>query len=278
MSCVLCKNEGISGTLQIPPYTLNICDGCGMFTLFPYGSSSDEVRHDDDIDPQHQSLYEVQFYKKYFDKIRPFISEKSSVLDIGCGAGTFLKLVSSYAEKSVGIELNPKRLAFARKQTQCDIYQEPIELFEFQHKFDVILLSNVFSHIDLKKDPFQDIVNNLKPSGKLILITGELDSRVKKGSIFDWGLPEHRQFLGLKTMTYFCQKYQLKIVKHDRKLMSDELFSKEYFLSPGRSRIRNILKKVIVSIPFGLLGLKTCYDLVKGKYVYSSFICLEKLD
>ena len=246
--------------------------------MFPYGSSFDEVRHDDDIDPQNQSLYETQFYKKYFDKIRAFITEKSCVLDIGCGVGTFLKLVSSYAETSVGIELNPERLAYARKQTQCDIYQESIEIFKFQQKFDVILLSNVFSHIDLNKDPFQDIVNNLKPSGKLILITGELDSKVKKGSIFDWGLPEHRQFLGLKTMDYFCQKYQLKIVKHDRKLMSDELFSKEYFLSPGRSSLRNILKKVIVSIPFGLLGLKTCYDLVKGKYVYSSFICLEKLD
>ena len=60
MSCVLCKNEEISGTLKIPPYTLNICNGCGIFTLFPYGSSSGEVRHDDDIDPPNQSLYEMK--------------------------------------------------------------------------------------------------------------------------------------------------------------------------------------------------------------------------
>jgi len=276
MSCILCKDKKVSGTIEVESHILNICSNCGLFYLSPYDIPLIESRHEEDISAEKQYKYEVQFYKKYFDKIKRYITQESTILDIGCGAGHFLELARPHAKSCVGIELNNERFKFARNKSNCEIHQNPIEEFDVLEKFDIILLSNLFSHLDLSKNPFPKIIDSLTPTGKLILITGEVDPRVQPNSVFTWGLPEHRQFLGLNTISTFCHNNNLKIIEQDRKLISEEIFSKEYFLSPGRSPLRNLIKRTIATIPLGLYVSKKYYEYKRGKYVYSSFICLEK--
>lgn len=275
MSCKLCGETKTARTLQVGVHLVNCCDGCGLFYVDDY-QAADDVRHDDDINPEKQYCYETLFYNRYFDLIKAHVGPTTKVLDIGCGTGRLLELLKDKTSHRTGIELNSERQQMAVQKADCEILGEPIETFSSEERFDVIVLSNVFSHLDLRYEPFQKIMSHLNPKGKLILITGELAPTVEANGRIDWGLPEHRQFLGFNTIDTFCSQHDLKKVTHHRQLFSEELFSKDYFLSPGRSTVRNILKKIILYTPFALKLGKYAYDKKHSKTVFTSFFCLEK--
>ena len=99
---------------------------------------------------------------------------------------------------------------------------------------------------------FASIDSLLSEDGTVIIKTGEVDSRhIDKSANYDWSIPSHVHFLGLKTI--------------DR------------FRTPGRSRARNILKLAIAYIPFALKALKTAHEFRYGRsQIYSSYIVLSR--
>jgi hypothetical protein len=97
---------------------------------------------------------------------------------------------------------------------------------------------------------------------------------LKKTDIFDWGIPGHLHFLGLNTIDFICQKYDFKIFKHQRIPLSHDLFSPSRFKAQGRSKVRNVIKQLVLLFPFALPILARIYDIVKGERIYSSFIIL----
>jgi SAM-dependent methyltransferase len=102
--------------------------------------------------------------------------EGRSVLDVGCGDGTFL-----YALAKSGIPvktlygLDIKAPAFDRDdpdaaRIQC--YQRNVIRFEVPQQFDTIILDNVYEHIAPQDQPFliESLKRALKPDGTVILI------------------------------------------------------------------------------------------------------------
>ncbi|UCH95916.1 MAG: class I SAM-dependent methyltransferase, partial [Candidatus Aminicenantes bacterium] len=202
-----------------------------------------------------------------------------SVLDIGCGTGRLLELLGQKGNLlRVGIELNIERASFARKTAQCDIYQIPVEKFirHQNREFDIITLMNVLSHIPSFDRLFDAIHSLLADHGKLILKVGECTRNVKKDAYHDWGIPDHLHFLGMNTLAFICREYGFKILRHERLPLSEELFSKDRWETPGRSPIRNIIKQVVAATPLALPLLKKIYDLRSGQAVYSSFVVLTQ--
>ncbi|MFC1528299.1 hypothetical protein ACFL5B_00160, partial [Candidatus Latescibacterota bacterium] len=62
---------------------------------------------------------------------------------------------------------------------------------------------------------------------------------------------------------------------HDRKPLSQELFSPHTWKSPGRSAFRNTIKRIVVHTPFALAALARYYNMTHGTRIYSSFISLS---
>jgi hypothetical protein len=58
-------------------------------------------------------------------------------------------------------------------------------------------------------------------------------------------------------------------------LTTEDAFSRDQLLAPGRSQFRNMLKKIIVYTPFTRKALEEFYTLTRGKGAYSSFIVLS---
>ncbi len=98
---------------------------------------------------------------------------------------------------------------------------------------------------------------------------------VKKDAVFDWGIPDHLHFLGINTIKFICAKYGFKTILHDRQPFSDDFFSRSRWNTPGRSAIRNMVKRVVANTPFALSILARLYDLRYGKKIYSSFIVMS---
>ena len=171
-------------------------------------------------------------------------------MDVGCGTGTLLEMLGEKMPHlhGVGIELNAARAEFARTVTQCEVFQVPVETFEYDGTFDVITMTDVLSHVPSIHDLFATIRRLMPDDGRLILKVGEVTADVKKDAIFDWGIPDHLHFLGMNTLQFICNKYDFRIVRHDRQPLSAELFARTRWTDPGRSVVRNLIKRAVAIV------------------------------
>ena len=255
-NCPLCKNSNHKLQFKDNGYNVLTCQTCALMFIDPYPPLQD--RYDTVKDYSHGDMsilgaekhyqYEKQFYKKYFDPIYKCCKTSESILDVGCGTGYLLeRLQKSPNLKRVGLELNESRAKLARNHAQCEILETPVESLEHS-PFDVITLINVLSHIpdfDLLFNSFRRL---LKPGGRLILKVGEVSSDVQQNDEMDWCIPDHLHFLGLETLQYIGKKYGFEILHHQRQPYYEDLFSKERWRSPGRSKVKNLIKTILVKI------------------------------
>ncbi len=286
-TCPLCGGERADYIFTEKSYKLMSCRTCDLFYIDPYTSEDDahaKVRDydydDHDIisaDGHYRSA--LSFYKIYYPLLKKEYDEAQSALDVGCGTGRLLELLGNdFDMERMGIEFNNARAEFANKVANCEIVQTPIEKFSSDQKFDVISLINVLSHISSFDSLFNSIRGLLNKNGKFILKVGEMTTDVRKDACFDWEIPDHLHFLGMNTIDFICKKYKFKVLRHDRQLLADELFSRERWKAPGRSAARNMVKAVLVRTPFALQFFKWRYQKKHGENLFSSLIVLTPTD
>ena len=112
--------------------------------------------------PKHEIIKYYQFFKDNIDK-------NSNVLDIGCGQGYLTYRVADKAQKVVALDIdkNSIRLAKERHNRKNIIYIiGDATTYEFEEKFDYIILSNVLEHIKNRKD----FLKRINPLAKYFLI------------------------------------------------------------------------------------------------------------
>ncbi len=136
---------------------------------------------------------------KYHDFFTSRITEKDSVLDIGCGNGA---LAYSVAKKTgamiTGIDINTENIAIAKSRFSHANIQfvvgDVMDRISRNH-YDVIILSNVLEHLTNRSDVLKKLQNNIQPDRFLIRVPiFDRDWRVplKKELNIEWRLdPTH---------------------------------------------------------------------------------------
>ena len=286
IKCPLCGCLDYRNMFSVNGYNLNRCMFCDLSYIDPYPESKQKRFHAvsqnrlDDITvigAQEYYLARQIYFKNLFPLIEPSLQGASSLLDIGCGAGQLLELVSEkYNITCTGLELSASRSAFARKQTGCEILEAPIEEAGICQKFDVITLIDVFSHVYSIDKMFKTVIELLNDGGKFVIKTGEITDDVSVGSVFDWEVPDHLHFMGMKTIDIIAQRYGFKVASHSRVAHVDELYTKDRFLTKGRSGFRNTIKWILAYTPYSIPMMKKRYINKYGKNVFSSTIVLTK--
>ncbi len=284
--CPLCSSQDNRFCFCERDYQVLSCQVCGLLFIHPYPFDEDTVHNKvTKYDYQKLKIHDAQshysasksFYQACFPRIVQQCQDAKSFLDIGCGTGHLLELLSKSHPNihRVGIELNTERANFAERIANCEVYQIPVEQFSYPRKFDVITMINVLSHIPSFDTLFSCIKSLLSDHGKLIMKVGEVSQSITKDAVFDWGIPDHLHFLGMNTLQFICNKYGFTIVLHDRLAVSSELFSRGRWKSPGRSASRNMIKRFVAAVPFALAVLSRLYDAKHGGKVYSSFVVMR---
>jgi len=283
--CPLCGNVGGDKQFDEAGYEVRRCPACGLFFIHPYPADA-RKQHERVTDYDYEELdvedvgskyrAEVRVYEGLFDMIEEQTRGATSILDVGCGAGHLLERLGRLDRDlhRVGIELNKERAAMARRKAGCDVYQVPVEEFLSDETFDVITMINVLSHIPDLDALFKALRSLLGRKGKLILKVGELAADVRRGDLFEWGVPDHLHFLGFPTMDFICRKYGMRKLMHRREPYSHYFFSRSRWRAPARGRLRHTVKAVVAGVPFMLPLLARAYDQRHGGRVVSSFVVL----
>ncbi len=282
-SCPLCAARDNEKCFRERGYWLRACNVCELFFIDPYPEGTDrhervtglDFDHVKLLDPQRSYLSQVQYYKRCFDQVAAECLHASSILDVGCGSGHLLERLAIFPHlHREGIGLNAPRSEYARKITGCQIHDVRIEDFRSERKFDVVTLMSVMSRIPSLDLLFKSVRSLLAENGKLVLKTSEMSRQIKKWNVSDWEIPLHAHFLGLRTIDFICQKYGFSVIKHSRTPFSDEFFLASRWHEPGRSRLRNTLKRTLAGAPTALDVLHKSYDLIMGRRLFLSFIVL----
>lgn len=99
-----------------------------------------------------------------------------SLLDVGCGDGSFLELALNCGWNATGIDFDPEAVANASKRG-LEVYQGGVEIYEGKCElYDVITLNHVIEHVHEPSNVLKTCYRLLKPGGRLWLETPNIES------------------------------------------------------------------------------------------------------
>ena len=109
------------------------------------------------LHPKHRLI-------KYYDFFLQNIDEDDSVLDIGCGNGFVAYKLAGKAKSVTGIDIDRDNIEIALKnykQNNVKFIIGDATKYNFNEKFQVVILSNVLEHIKDRSLFLQKISNNV---------------------------------------------------------------------------------------------------------------------
>ncbi len=165
--------------------------------------------------------------------------KKPSLLDVGCGYGTFIKFINEFGWNVSGIEPSPKASEFAAN-TGLNIHNCTLEEFYIknQQKFTAISLNNVLEHVRLPLDTISMCKNMLIDGGIIrIKVPNEFNPlQLKANEIVsnkNWWVsyPDHINYFTKDSLTKILRDFGFEIVH----INSD--FPMEIFILMGENYV-----------------------------------------
>ena len=182
------------------------------------------------------------------------------VLDIGCNKGDFLRGLP-HRWKKFGIEPGQKKYrllkSYGIKVIANSLNDVPTNLHGF---FDVVCMFNVFEHLLYPKSGLLNAIQYLKPGGKLIISTGNMDAWTWKWlGTEHWYLesPLHLSYGNPTFFNWFCGKAPVSLVSvlsvsHKLGSFCERSFESVvaiYFGLRMRGGLWRILQRAIQTVP-----------------------------
>jgi 2-polyprenyl-3-methyl-5-hydroxy-6-metoxy-1,4-benzoquinol methylase len=156
------ENEAFGGALKIVE-----CSRCGLRYLNPTPDVRD-LKHIYDYDVYEDSTNNNPVLMEHFlGKLRQYVPNLKSVLEVGCGTGDFLAWL-----QSKGLDVSGVEFAESANRVKYDgpLYVGRMEDIALQDSsYDAILLLNVIEHLSDPQMVLRKIRRALKPNGVLLL-------------------------------------------------------------------------------------------------------------
>lgn len=179
------------------------------------------------------------------------------VLDLGCGAGIYAKLMTKKGAKVKGIDISSKMLAIAKRENpKLDLRLASIYKIPFKEKFDIVVAPLVLDYIADWDKAFKQINGVLKKGGYFVFSIGnpvsEITTNVNKNK------PWIREF-----EDYFKERKiytKWKNILHKKEVKDVKM--------PSHHKTYETIIKTIIRNKFEIVDYKDCYPLKKAKKTF----------
>lgn len=242
-------------------YKIYECDECGLVFKNPIMNSAILEEYYNSID------FSVWFNDGKLNepekKVKNFLAseyqgQNVSILDFGCSIGRFLSaLPETFVKHGVEIDLRAAVLAKTKGILIVDV--DNLGVYE---KYDVIVMFNVFEHLEKPMELLKKLSSCLNPYGQLIISTGTTDSipfKIQGHRHWYIDFLQHFIMLNSKFTKYLANELGMEIVS--------EISSVYVRVSPIRS-FYTILKFILYIILEKVFSLFTYLFRIETKLRY----------
>jgi 2-polyprenyl-3-methyl-5-hydroxy-6-metoxy-1,4-benzoquinol methylase len=197
------------------------CDKCSLirnknFFDIDYNSGKYRLDYNDsnkikDYINTHDAEQTPRIYNIGLEKFR-----NKTVLDYGCGGGSFLDAIKGVAKKTIGIEPNIEYNEHLKKSGH-DIYLSVEDCKHFYDEVDVVISFGVIEHIEDPINYLQNIKALLKLGGELYLETDNINDVLFKFKMEEFPSfyyrTVHNWYFDSISLQNLCNKVGFKEVK-----------------------------------------------------------------
>lgn len=215
-------------SVSLEEFELHLDEQLGILETFPkpsleklpeYYKSEDYISHTDSrrnfFEFLYQSVKKIALKKKV-RLINQFSPNGTSLLDMGCGTGDFLRTASDSGWKIVGIEPDLKARQIANSKTSNSVYDaDQLKKLE-TGSFDVITLWHVLEHLPDYLQSLEQLTTLLKPKGILVIAVPNYksyDALHYKQFWAAFDVPRHLWHFSQYSFQMVSQKLGLEIVE-----------------------------------------------------------------
>ncbi|HBD92872.1 MAG: hypothetical protein A2015_03490 [Spirochaetes bacterium GWF1_31_7] len=214
--CPICSKNKIKNiyTNKWKKSGFNQCGFCKMIFQNPQESiDKTKQRYNHDY-----FQYEIQNEENFFNLVKKTIDDfdvlslldkGSSILEIGCATGLFLKYMDDCGHKSTGIEICKESAIYGISKYGVNIINKTLEEADLREgSFDFIHFSHLIEHLNNPKDFIEKIYKLLKPDGFIVITTPNSDGVFSKVFDEDWRciVDDHLFLFNKKNLIHLLSK------------------------------------------------------------------------
>lgn len=278
-TCLLCNNNKFSllydlRPIENVPFSVLKCLNCGLAFIHPLPKKEDLKKYysfyyKSQINSDYSRGISLNYKDTYMSEIindRLYHLRKycqgGKLLDIGCGTGVFLNEARESGWEVSGIDIAEDAVKYAQEKFKLEVFQGELESINLPEAyFDVITMWDLIEHLKNPLDTLKKANKIMKDNGKIIILTPNENSLLKKAIFLFFKLSGKRwNFLvkrgyGIHHLYYFSDKNIdklltkaafriLKIVKRETKIEEMIRETQENWAKPSRKLILLCIKVI----------------------------------
>ena len=211
-------------------FEIHECLKCGLLFTEPrpkpeeigkYYQSEEYYSHQENTSGFIPRIYETvkgfNLKKKY--KMATKGLSKGKMLEIGCGAGDFLKTMEDRGWICTGIEPSEHAKEIARKKVKAELLNtQDINQLKSE-RYDLITMWHVLEHVDNLKEEVQQLQRLLKKGGRLVLALPNFksaDAQYYKEFWAAYDVPRHLNHFCRESINNIFKTSELNLIKTDK--------------------------------------------------------------
>lgn len=223
--CPLCGGEGWT-RFRLPTYRINRCRSCAaeFNASFDGGGQAGELFDRTYYEVRHKEAFAAGLEDYHADQSLPVFRRRleqieartgvGTILDVGPGLGTFLRLAHEAGWKSEGVEVSAFAADFIRRTHGLSVFTGDLTRFApiTSTRFDAITFWDSIEHVSEPVSVLRTAAHLLRPGGVLLITTDNFDCLVADIAVAAYRLtggrvsyPVERVFID-RNRTFFTER------------------------------------------------------------------------
>jgi 2-polyprenyl-3-methyl-5-hydroxy-6-metoxy-1,4-benzoquinol methylase len=213
-ACIICGSTNLKDLSGYEASYLCQCGNCGFVfsrkipTLKELDDHYRNYSYDKEV---FVSPVTIKRYHELLDEFEKF-RKSNLLLDVGCGAGLFLKVAIDRGWKVYGTEYSDKAIEICEAKG-INMKKGILNAKDFEGlQFDVVTSFEVIEHINNPLEEMENIKALIRPGGLFYCTTPNFNALSRyylKGDYNVIKYPEHLSYYTPRTLNFLCKKFGL---------------------------------------------------------------------